>query len=89
MLHENCAKEHHSSGQFKESSSRDRDRQQVDCMGDKSASEEEAEVCMAEWVDTPRDKPVSCSFLRPSARKKEEIKYTFDVTKCDKLLMYL
>jgi hypothetical protein len=85
MLHENCAKEHRSSGRFKESSSQDRDRQQVNCVSDESASEEEAEVCVAEWVDTPRDKPISCSFLRPSVGKKEEIKYTFDVTKCDKL----
>jgi hypothetical protein len=28
---------------------------------------------------------VSCSFFRPNADRKEEIEYTFDVTKCDKL----
>jgi hypothetical protein len=28
---------------------------------------------------------VSCSFFRPNASKKEKIKYTFDVSKCDKL----
>jgi hypothetical protein len=36
-----------------------------------------------EWVDTP--KPVSCPFLRPNTDRKEEMRYTFDVTKCDKL----
>jgi hypothetical protein len=50
-----------------------------------SASESDAEVCMAEWVDTPRDKPISCSFLKPNTSHKEEIRYTFDVSKCDKL----
>jgi hypothetical protein len=50
-----------------------------------SASEEEAEVCVTEWVDTPVNKPIPCSFLRPNAVKKDEIKFMFDVSKCDKL----
>jgi hypothetical protein len=29
--------------------------------------------------------PISCSFLKPSYGRKEEIKYMFDVSKCDKL----
>jgi hypothetical protein len=40
---------------------------------------------MVEWVDTPRDKPLSCSLLKSSPGKKEEVKFTFDVSKCDKL----
>jgi hypothetical protein len=40
---------------------------------------------MAEWVDTPRDKPLACSFLKPSPGKKDEVKFTFDVSMCDKL----
>jgi hypothetical protein len=35
------------------------------------------EVCIGEWVDTPM--PVSCSFLRPNADRKEEMKYTFGI----------
>jgi hypothetical protein len=57
----------------------------VNCVGDESASEEEAEVCVVEWVDNPRDKLISCSFLKPSTGKKDEVKYTFDVSKCDRL----
>jgi hypothetical protein len=48
-------------------------------------SPSEGEVCVAEWVDAPGNKPISCSFLRHGAGKKDEIKYTFDVSKCDKL----
>jgi hypothetical protein len=40
---------------------------------------------MAEWVDTPSDKPLACSFLKPSLGKKDEVKFTFDVSKSDKL----
>jgi hypothetical protein len=37
------------------------------------------------WIDIPREKLLACSFLRPSPGKKDEVKYTVDVTKCDKL----
>jgi hypothetical protein len=42
-------------------------------------------VCVAKWIDTPKDKPISCSFLKPNPSKQDNVKYTFDVTKCDKL----
>lgn len=38
---------------------------------------------MAEWVDTP--KPIPCPFLKSNLGKREEMRYTFDVSKCDKL----
>jgi hypothetical protein len=40
---------------------------------------------VAEWVDTPKDKLISYSFLKPNTGRKDEMKYTFDVSKCDKL----
>jgi hypothetical protein len=55
------------------------------CVEDDNASDEEAGVCMAEWVDGGRGKPLACAFLKPTPGKKEEMKFTFDVTKCDKL----
>jgi hypothetical protein len=33
----------------------------------------------------PRNKPISCSFLKYGAGKEDEMKYTFDVSKCNKL----
>jgi hypothetical protein len=42
-------------------------------------------VCVAEWVDTSKDKPITCTFLKPGPGKKDEMKFAFDVTKCDNL----
>jgi hypothetical protein len=85
MIHENCAKDHRLYDQFKEAGSREREKQNVNCVDGKSASEEDTKVCVSEWVDTPTDKPMSCSFLRPNVVKKDEVKFTFDVSKCDKI----
>jgi hypothetical protein len=49
------------------------------------ASDEYAEICIAQWVDAPKNKPITCSFLRPEPGKNEKMKFTFDVSKCDKL----
>jgi hypothetical protein len=47
--------------------------------------EEGNEICVAEWVEKPGDKPISCSFLKPNGGRRDETKYTFDVSKCDRL----
>jgi hypothetical protein len=47
--------------------------------------EEGNEICVAEWVEKPEDKPISCSFLKPNRGRMEEMRYTFDVSKCDHL----
>jgi hypothetical protein len=62
-----------------------KDKPRVNCVDETSSSEEECEVCVVEWVEVPRDKPITCSFLRSNPGKKEEVKYMFDVTKCDRL----
>jgi hypothetical protein len=51
----------------------------------KSCLATDTEVCIAEWVDMPKGKPMTCPFLKLSAGKREEMKFTFDVSKCDKL----
>jgi hypothetical protein len=48
--------------------------------------EEGNEICVAEWVEKPGDKPISCSFLKPNGGRRDEMRYTFDVTKCDRLI---
>jgi hypothetical protein len=51
---------------------------------DEEADDEEGnEFCIAEWVENPRDKPILCSFLKPNGGRREEMRYTFDVSKCD------
>jgi hypothetical protein len=48
--------------------------------------EEGNEICVAEWVEKPEDRPILCSFLMPSRGRKDEMKYTFDMSKFDHLL---
>jgi hypothetical protein len=40
---------------------------------------------VVEWVDTPKDKLISCSFLKPNTGTKQEMEFSFDVSKYDKL----
>jgi hypothetical protein len=51
--------------------------------------EEDNEICVAEWVETPGNKPISCSFLKPNGGRRDEMMYTFDVSKCDRLFNFL
>jgi hypothetical protein len=82
-VHENRARDHRSHCRFKESTFRE--KQNINCVNDELASDEETEVCVAKWVDTPRDKLITYSFLKPNTAKKEEMRFTFDVSKCDRL----
>jgi hypothetical protein len=47
--------------------------------------DEDTVVCITKWVDMPKGKLVMCPFLKSSLGKREEVKFTFDVTKCDRL----
>jgi hypothetical protein len=55
------------------------------CSDKNVSSDEDTEVCVTEWIDAPKGKPVTCPFLKLSPGKREEMKFMFDVTKCDKL----
>jgi hypothetical protein len=54
-------------------------------MDEEADDEEGNEICVAEWVEKPGDKPILCSFLEPNGGQREEMRYTFDVSKCDSL----
>jgi hypothetical protein len=34
-------------------------------------------------VGGPMDKPILCSFLKPNGGRRDEMRYTFNVSKCD------
>jgi hypothetical protein len=85
VAHENRLKDHRSYDQFRERDIKEKDKGHVNCVENESGSDSETEVCVAEWIDTSKDKPISCSFLKPNPGKRDEVKYTFDITKCDKL----
>jgi hypothetical protein len=89
VAQENRAKDVKSYGRFRYSGTREKEKHGVNFMDEDLASDSDAEVCVAEWVDTPKHKPMSCSFLKPKANEKEEMQYTFDVTKCDRLFNML
>ena len=51
-----------------------------------SSDDESKEVYAVEFVWSPSDKPSTCSSLKPiNKNRKEEIKFTFDVSKCERI----
>jgi hypothetical protein len=82
VINENCARDNWSYSRFKEAG-KDKDKQVANLVDEESAEDGDVEICVVEWVDTPR--PISCSFLKPNEAKKDEMRYTFDVSNCDKL----
>jgi hypothetical protein len=55
-----------------------------------SSDDEEIDMCVAEWSWRSKFKPFVCSSLKSaSKRRQDEMRYTFDVAKCDTILDYL
>jgi hypothetical protein len=54
-------------------------------MDEEADDEEGNQICIAKWIEKPKDKSISCSFLKPNGGRREEMRYTFDVSKCDHL----
>ena len=87
LAQENRAKEIKQSSRFKDNRNRDKVNHAVNTLGydSDSASEGDVDICVAEWIQAPKSKPFACPALKPTPAKREEIKYTFDVSKCDKI----
>jgi hypothetical protein len=52
----------------------------------KSSNDEEADMCVDEWNWGSKSKPFICSSLKPSSKsRQDEMRYTFDVAKCDRI----
>jgi hypothetical protein len=82
----------------KESSSvaRSSDKLRNDCpinmveYGSESSDDDEADMCVAEWSWASKFKPFICSSLNPTSKsRQDEIRFIFDVTKCDMIFDYL
>jgi hypothetical protein len=80
VAHENHAKYNRTYGRFKDETTREKEKHSANFMDEESAGDSDAEVCVVEWVDILKHKPISCSFLKPNSGRKEEVKYTFDVS---------
>jgi hypothetical protein len=76
---------HAKSSRFKDNATKDKEKHHIHFMDKEADDEEGNEIFIAEWVGKPGDKPISCSFLKPNGGQRGEIRYTFDVSKCDRL----
>jgi hypothetical protein len=54
-------------------------------MDEEADDKEGNEICVAESVEKLGDKPISFYFLKPNRGRREEMRYTFDMSKCDRL----
>jgi hypothetical protein len=57
----------------------------VNFVDEEADDEEDNKICIAEWVEKPRDRPISYSFLKPNGGWREEMRYSFYVSMCDRL----
>jgi hypothetical protein len=73
------------SSRFRDSVNKDKEKDHVNFLDEDADDEEGNEICVAEWVEKPRDKPISSSFLKPNGGQRERFRYTFDVSNCDHL----
>jgi hypothetical protein len=54
------------------------------------SDDEEADICVAKWSWESKSKPFLCSSLKPASKsRQDEMCYTFDVAKCDRIFDYL
>jgi hypothetical protein len=55
-----------------------------------SLDDEEADMCAAEWSWASKSKPFVCSSLKTASKsRQDEICFTFDITKCERVFDYL
>jgi hypothetical protein len=55
-----------------------------------SSDDEEANMCIAEWSWGSKSKPFVCSSLKLSSKsRQDEMRYMFNVAKCDGIFDYL
>jgi hypothetical protein len=81
LPYENRAK----SSRFRDSAIKDKEKHYVNFMDEEADDEEGTKICVAKWVEKLGDKLISCSFLKPNGGRRDEMRYTFDVSKCDHL----
>jgi hypothetical protein len=55
-----------------------------------SSDNKEADMCVTEWSWGSKSKPFVCSSLKSASKsRQDEMRYTFDVAKCDRIFDYL
>jgi hypothetical protein len=55
-----------------------------------SSDDEEADMCVAKWIWGSKSKPFIYSSLKLASKsRQDEMRYTFDIAKCDRIFDYL
>jgi hypothetical protein len=62
---------HAKSSRFRDSANKDNKKHHVNFVDEEADDEEGNEISVAEWVENPGDKPISCSFLKPNGGWRE------------------
>jgi hypothetical protein len=70
LVQEGRAKEYKVQSGLKETNTKEKSG--VNYVWEDSVSDDDIGICLAEWVDTPGDKPLGCSFLKPGPRKRDD-----------------
>jgi hypothetical protein len=77
------------SSRSRDSTNKDKEKHHVNFVDEDANDEEGNEISVAKWVKKFGDKPISCSISKPNGGRREEMRYTFDVSKCDHLFYLL
>jgi hypothetical protein len=87
LAQENQANEFKQYSQFEDNANKGKEGHIINVVDydNASAREYDIDICVAEWVQESESKPFACSALTPTPVKKKERKYTFDVSKCDRI----
>jgi hypothetical protein len=83
----NCESRVKESGSFTKSGDKPRNECPVNMVEytSESSDDEEANMCVAEWSWASKSKSFVCSSLKPVLKsRQDEIRFTFDITKCDR-----
>jgi hypothetical protein len=55
-----------------------------------SSDDKAADMCVVKWNLGSKSKPSMCSSLKPASKsRQDEMRYTFNVAKCDRIFDYL
>jgi hypothetical protein len=87
-----CESRAKESRNFPRTSDKPRNEHHVNTVEYSSESSDDKEVimCVAEWSWGSKFKPFVCSSLKPASKsRQDEVCYTLDVAKCDRIFDYL
>jgi hypothetical protein len=89
-----CESQAKESRSFPRSSDKHRNERYINMVeySSESSDDEEADMCIAEWSWGSKSKSKSfiCSSLKPTSKsRQDEMRYTFDVAKCDRIFDYM